>query len=125
MTKTIDLEAVSRSSDLVVKHIGYRDDELRIVFKEAESGKPVYTIEMHGICKYGDSGVIKAGVVVVNCRPELGSFGWDIPSADRPRYRELHLTSKTDVTRNYVRAIVEQVVFRPVDRADVDINFPG
>ncbi len=120
---TADIETATRSADLAVERIGFRRGVLWIVLRDLADDEPAYVVELHGVYKYFDLGVIGGQPVAVSCLAEPGSYGWEMTPEQRASHKELHVTLKADVTENRFRAIAERVVCLRFD-VTKDVNLP-
>jgi len=120
----INLEMITQESDFAIKHIGYRDGEIRIILKEISTAKPLLVIRLKKVRAYFDRGAICNKSVIIICNNGVGSFGWWMPRDEVKEYHELHINNKVDNTDNLFRAIVGNVEIRSFNELE-DKNFPG
>ena len=119
-TVLVDLEGVSHNCNIVIHHVGARDDNLRIVLSLQGESTPRYVIDLIGVRSH----IHLPGkpVPVLVGTGEVGSFGWWLE--DHGNYRQLQVSPK-DGTGHRVIAIARQISYRPCDDDDLDANFPG
>lgn len=123
MTKTVNLEEISREVDIAAHRLGFRDGEMRILLNEIRTGEISYAICLKEIYAYFYSAP-QDEPVTVRCSGDVGSFGWRLTSYERKRYKELFLQSKYDRTRVWCRVIAASVEYRSCVEIG-DRNWPG
>lgn len=116
----MDIEEICHSRDVVIHHIGARDDNLRIILSLSDDPAPFYVIDLDSVRSYfhspGD-----AAPVVINTG-EVGSFGWWLEKGGK--YCQVEVSPKSG-TGCKVIAIAKRVQYRTCSEDGLDQNFPG
>ena len=110
------------AKDYSVVHIGFSENEMRMVFQKNGSPRTGFVIIMRGVVRYFDKGVVGHGPVILSLTSGPGSFGWDLPDSQR-QCKELHISSKKDRLDNLFRIIAKDIAFRA--SSESDLNYPG
>jgi hypothetical protein len=109
--------------DLVVDHIGYDGSQMQILLSESGHHTPSFVIELHGVSRFFDDGVVQVEPITVH-KTDPGSFSWKMSQEQRAEHTELHLNLKEDPINNLFRALARAVVFREYEGIN-DLNYPG
>jgi hypothetical protein len=117
-----DIDQICPEHDLVIHHLGSRDDEARVVLAHSRNpGHAAYVLDLRRTRSLLVWKITECPVLI--CQREVGSFGWWLK--DPANHRQIKIMSKSDVRCSVMEAIAGEVFFRPANLKGNDTNYPG